>query len=203
LNLPIRISSALSALAIGSVLALAGCKSSQSEAAQPARTGPQSVSLSNEFDVTAEVVEVDQAQRTVTLRREDGRLLALQVGPAARNFDQVATGDRVRVRYKEALAASLRPAGDSARAVEGALGAGRSEAGAKPAGGVALAMSVRVKIESIDTAHGIVVFSLASGELVAHRLATAEGRSFAAGLRVGDVVQLDYAEGLALAVEPL
>lgn len=200
----IRIPSrALSVLVLGSVLALAGCRSTQSGGDQADRDGPPSVSLTNEFDATAEVVEVDRAGRTVTLRRGDGRLLTLRVGPGARNFDQVAPGDQLRVRYEETLAASLRPAGDTARAVEGALGAGRSEAGAMPAGGVAMAASVRVKIESIDEPHDIVVFSLASGELIAHRLATPEGRSFVADLRVGDVVQLDYATGLALSVEKL
>jgi hypothetical protein len=204
LKLHIRTSSlALSAIVFGSLLALASFKSAQSEAAQPARAKPAPVSLSNEFTATAEVIAVDKARRTVTLRREDGRLLALQVGQAARNFDQIAAGDQLRVRYKESLSASLRPAGETAKAAEGGAAAGRTEAGAKPGGGVALAMSARVKIESIDAPHDIVVFSLASGELIAHRLATAEGRTFVTGLHVGDVVQLDYAEALALSVEKI
>jgi hypothetical protein len=196
-------SHALCVIIFGSLLALASFKPAQSEATQPTRTKPAPVSLSNEFTATAEVIAVDHARRTVTLRREDGRLLALQVGQAARNFDQIAIGDQVRVHYKESLSASLRPAGETARPAEGAVTAGRAEAGAKPGGGVALLMSVRVKIESIDAPHDIVVFSLASGELIAHRLATAEGRSFVTGLRVGDVVQLDYAEAMALSVEKL
>ncbi len=191
------------AIVFGSLLALAGCQSAPSATEQAARTNPVPVSISNEFTATAEVMAIDHARRTVTLRREDGSLLALEVGQAARNFDQIAVGDKVRVRYKAALAASLRPAGETAQAAAGAVGAGRTEAGAKPGAGVALAMSARVKIESIDAPHDIVVFSLASGELIAHRLATAEGRSFVTGLRVGDVVQLDYAEALALSVEEL
>jgi hypothetical protein len=163
----------------------------------------QRAEISNEFTATAEVTAIERESRMVTLRREDGSLIALEVDPAARNLDQLVVGDTIRVRYKETLAASLRPAGESAREVEGVVGAGRTEAGAKPGGGVGMGMSARVKLESLDLAHDIVVFSLASGELVAHRFATPAGREFAKGLKVGDVVQLDYATGLALSVEEL
>ncbi len=191
-------------LVLGALLALHGCKSGQSGTTVPPPPPPsKSVEFSNEFTATAEVVAVERDQRMVTLRRENGSLFALQVGQAARNFDQLAAGDRVRVRYRETLAASRRPAGESARAAEGVVGAGRTAAGAKPGGALGLAMSVSVKIESLDLARDIVVFSLASGELIAHRIATAEGREFAGGLKIGDVVQLDYAEALALSVEEL
>ena len=198
-----RPSRTLPGLVLGALLALPGCKSGPSTAAAAQPPTRTRVELSNEFTATADVVTVERERRTVTLRREDGSLLALQVGQAARNFDQLEPGDQVRVRFKESLAASLPPAGESARAAEGVIGAGRTPAGAKPGGALGLAMSARVKIESIDLARDIVVFSLASGELIAHRIATSEGREFARGLEVGDVVQLDYAEALALSVEEL
>lgn len=198
----------LSLLIAGACIALFGCKSDQyeaDEATPPAASAhaAKRAEISNEFTATAEVTAVDPESRVVTLRREDGSLIALEVDPSARNLDQLAVGDTVRVRYKEALAASLRPAGESARGVEGMVEAGRTEAGAKPGGGVGLGMSARVKLESIDMKHDIVVFSLASGELIAHRFATPAGREFVEGLKVGDVVQLDYAKGMALTVEEL
>jgi len=193
---------ALPALALGTLLALAACQS-QPSAADAAEPAPAEAELSNEYTATALVAAVDHDLRRVTLQREDGSLFPLLVGPAARNFDQLAVGDRVRVRYEESLKVSRRPAGDAAAPAEGVLGAGRTEAGAKPGGALAMAVSVRVKIESIDLAHDLAVFSLASGELIAHRLATDEGRAFAADLAVGDVVQIDYAEALALSVEEL
>lgn len=200
------LSSASRALAfsiVGVLISLGGCKSPQSGSAAPAQPAKTSAQISNELTATAEVRAVEREHRVVTLRREDGSLFALQVGPAARNFDQIAVGDKVRVRYKESLVVSKRPAGETASSAQGAVGAGRTEAGAKPGGGVGLAINVRVRIESVDLAHDIVVFSLASGELISHRLATDEGRAFAAGLNVGDVVQLDYTEALALSVEEL
>lgn len=198
-----RSSRALPVLVLGALLALPGCKSGQSTAAAPPPPAKTHIEFSNEFSATADVVTIEREQRLVTLRREDGSLFALQVGQAARNLDQLAVGDHVRVRYRETMAASLQPAGESTRAAEGAIGAGRTAAGAKPGGGLGLAMNVRVRIESLDLAHDIAVFSLASGELIAHRLATSEGREFAKGLKIGDIVQLDYTEAVALSVEEL
>jgi hypothetical protein len=66
-----------------------------------------------------------------------------------------------------------------------------------------MSVSLRVKIESIDRERDIVVFSLSPGELIAHRLETDEGRDFASSLEVGDMVQLDHMEVLALTVEEL
>lgn len=43
--------------------------------------------------------------------------------------------------------------------------------------------------------------SLASGELIARRIQTPQGREFVSGLKVGDIVQLDYKEAAALSIE--
>jgi hypothetical protein len=120
-----------------------------------------------------------------------------------RNFDKIAVGDRLRVRYKETLTASRLPAGEKATPMEGVVAAGRAEPGATPAGAVGIGLSVRVRIESIDREREIVVFSLASGELLSHRIATPEGVEFVKGLKVGDTVQLDYTEVMAISIEKL
>jgi hypothetical protein len=193
----------LTTLFAGAMFALAGCKSTDSNAAATATSTPDRAEISEEITAVAEVTAIEREARVVTLKREDGGLFKLGVGQAARNFDQIAVGDKLRVRYKATLAASLRPAGESAQAAQGAVGAARTEAGAKPGVGVGMAATVRVKVESLDLARDIVTMSLASGELISHRLATPEGRAFAKGLKVGDIVQIDYAEALVLSVEEL
>jgi hypothetical protein len=62
-------------------------------------------------------------------------------------------------------------------------------------------VSARVKVESIDRDHEIVTFSRASGELGSHRVTTPEGREFLKQLNVGDVVQIDADQALALSIE--
>jgi hypothetical protein len=202
---PLRSTSSrtLPTLFASAMLALVGCKSTESDATGTDTSTPERVEISNEVSAEAEVTAVEREARIVTLKREDGTLFKLTVGQAARNFDQIAVGDKVRVRYKASLAASIRPAGETTQPAQGVAGAARTEAGAKPGGGVGMAATVRVKVESLDLARDIVTLSLASGELISHRLATPEGRAFAKGLKVGDIVQIDYSEALALSVEEL
>jgi len=198
---------------LGSLLLSTACKSTTpepqatapkaaaSQAAAPA--GPLHASISNQVSSKAQVTAVDATARLVTLRREDGTLLQVKAGDAVRNFAQIEVGDTLLVQYKESIEATRCAAGEPAMKAEGAMVAGRAEAGAKPGAGVGAAVSVRVKIESIDREHDIVVFSLASGELITRRIATPEGREFVKGLKIGDTVQLDYTVALAMALQKL
>ena len=182
-------------LLFGALLTLGACQS--------VATPPEPAEISNIITATADVVWVEADQRLVTLRSEDGGLFEFYAGEDVRNFDQIAVGDTLRVSYEERLMASLRPAEEQGAAVEGAFAAARAEEGDKPGAGIGMSVSVRVKIESIDLENDIVVFSLGSGELVAHRIATPEGQAFVKGVRLGDIVRLDYTQAIALTVEEL
>lgn len=184
---------------LGALLLLGACQSNDS--AQTSE--PLKASLAHQATISAKVVSVDSATRVLTLRRLDGTLFEVRAGEAVRNFAQIAVGDSLAVQYKETLDATRLPAGSAVLPIEAAVGAGRADAGAKPGVGVGAAVSLRVKVESIDLERGIVVFSPTSGELFARRLATDEGRQFAKFLKVGDTVQLDYAETLAVEIKEL
>jgi hypothetical protein len=210
---------------VGLLLALGACKSS--ETAKPASTTepapakatastksepkkteanqaePKRAELTSQIAETAEVVAIDPPTRSITVRGDDGIMVRIKAGDAVRNYDQIAVGDKLKVVYRDSLTATLRPAGDAATPVQAAAVAGRAEAGAKPGAGVGVMITVRVKIESIDHEHEIVVFSLASGSLLARRVVTDEGRAFVKELKVGDTVQLDYAEALAVSIDKL
>jgi hypothetical protein len=190
-------------LFLGGLFVPLGCKSGSTSPPPPPGTQTRRAEISNEFTAKAEVIAVSPADRVLTVRREDGTQFDVAVGSGVRNFDQVAVGDSLRLRYQETLAAELRPAGEPATSLHGAAAAARAPKGAKPGAGLGMGVSLRVKIESLDLARDIVVFSPESGELIARRLATPQGREFARGLKVGDTVQLDYVEVLALAVEEL
>jgi hypothetical protein len=127
----------------------------------------------------------------------------VKAGPEVRNFDQIAAGDTLRVRYHESLSATRLPAGESTAPVEGAYVAGRAKVGEKPAGGVGMAATARVKITSIDRENNIVVCSMDSGELRTVHAVRPEGREFIKSLKIGDIVQIDYTASLALAIEKL
>jgi len=161
------------------------------------------VEISHEFTATAEVVGLNEAKRLIMLRRDDGSIFNVQAGDEVRNFKQIELGDSLRLRYRESLTATLLPAGQSSTGADIAVAAGRAQPGAKPGAGMGISVNLRVRVESIDTENDIVVFSPASGELIAHAIVTPEGRAFVKELHVGDTVQLDYTEALALSIEEL
>jgi hypothetical protein len=193
-------------LLLGALLALLGCRGSESAQEPPPPPRARSAErarLSSEFAATAEVVALDPAERLVTLRREDGSSFRVKAGEEVRNFAQIAVGDKLRLRYKETLVAALLPPGADPGHAEAALAAARAEPGEKPGAGVGSGFSLRVRIESLDREHEIVVFSLPTGELLARRVVTAEGRDFVEGVKIGDLVQLTYTEALVLSIEEL
>ncbi|HEX5053259.1 MAG TPA: hypothetical protein VFZ65_15900 [Planctomycetota bacterium] len=194
--------SPLRALLATVALALAACASTSNATSSSTDSAASATAkISQEVTATAQVIGLDPAARVVTLRSEDGRLRQVRAGEAVRNFDQIKVGDTLRVQYQAAMVATLLPAGEAQRPARGAVVAARAAKGAQPAAGVGVVVSVRVHIESIDAAHDLVVFKTASGELIAHRIASDEGRAFVRKLKVGDVVQLDYGEALALGIE--
>jgi hypothetical protein len=199
---PARSGTALSLLAL---LALGGCQADQAlqPPPQPRSGSAERAQIASEVAATAEVIALDAAARLVTLRREDGSSFRVKAGDEVRNFAQIAVGDKLRVRYRETLSALLLPRDADPGRAEAALAAARAERGAKPGAGLGAGFSLRVRLESIDRENEIVVFSLPSGELMARRVVTPEGREFVAGLELGDLVQLDYTESLVLSLEEL
>jgi hypothetical protein len=201
--LPIR------TLLLAASLGLASCETPDSSKAQPAQStqptastdSPSTARISQDLKATAAVVAVDKASRRVTLRNEAGRLVEIVAGEAVRNFDQIAVGDTLKIGYRASVTVSRLPASEAASAARGAVVAARAAKGEKPAGGAGVVVTARVRIESLDMASDIVVLSTFDGELIAHRIASEEGRAFAKGLKIGDVVQMDYEEAIALGIE--
>src|SRR5947209_18545157 len=74
-----------------------------------AQANPQSpgTTVAYTTDLLATVESIDQKTRHVVLRGPNGGRVALVVGPAVENLAKVKAGDKVRVHYVEALAASL------------------------------------------------------------------------------------------------
>jgi hypothetical protein len=194
-----RLISLVALMALGT----AACKSSTSPTPAAPPQQPGRADLSSDQTATADVVSVDKAERLITLRSQEGNSLTVKAGPEVRNFDQIAAGDKLRVRYHESLSATRLPAGESTSPVQGAYVAGRAKPGANPAGGVGMAATVRVKIASIDLENNIVTCSMDSGEVRTVHAIRPEGREFIKTLKIGDIVQIDYTASLALAIEKL
>ena len=171
-------------------LLAAGC-------AQP----PKEVTVGDTIDRTLNVQSIDYATRMVTLTG-DGGTVVVHAGPEVRNLDQVRPGDRVRVQYREAIAAQLVKPGTGVAGVESAAVAARALPGDRPFAATAQQTRMTVKVYDVDTIANVVEVTGPSGYNRRVRVMDPKAREFIRGLKPGDQVEVTITEAAAISVQP-
>jgi hypothetical protein len=134
---------------VGVAIKYAQTSSGQSPAAAvPDRPG---VVYAERARTTATVEAIDKSQRTVTLKRADGRTVMLRVPPEARNFDQINPGDTVRAEYLDAVAVFVRKSDGPPQASETSA-VRLAPRGGKPGGVVVDTLEMTARVEAVDLA---------------------------------------------------
>lgn len=188
----------LAALVALPLLGLGACASSPPP--QPvAPPAPTVVSTAQE--AVGVVQSVNARTRQVAIRTPSNRVVTVVAGPEVQNLDRVRRGDRVRVRFEEAVAVQLTPRG-TAIDPEATVGAARSEPGDRPAGAVVATIRDTVRINSVDTANNTVTFTSSRGVRRTVAVRTPEMQAFIRTIRPGQRVNVAIAEATALSVEP-
>jgi len=144
----------------------------------------------------AEVLAIDPATRTLTLRREDGNTLTVVADKRIGNLSLVRVGDIVIARYGHARALSLRKArpGESEAATESA-----SRPPARPPVGGLGRRTLIGDIIAIDDRTRQATLKGLSGEVVDVVFAR---RHSLASVRIGDRVRLEYTNAVAVSIKP-
>lgn len=156
----------------------------------------------NTDEVTAIVESVDQTDRTVLLRGPAGGLLTVQVGPDVKNLPQVKPGDRVVIRYREALAAQIAKPGQSLPPVQESSHKTTAPLGQKPSGTLEHVVQARVQITAVDPKHNRVSFIGPAHIERTAQVLDPDMQRLLRTLKVGDQVDLTYTEAVAIKVEP-
>ena len=147
--------------------------------------------------LTATVVAIDKVTRTVTLKGPQ-RTVDVVAGDEVRNFDQIRVGDRVVVRYQEALTLELK----KSRAPLGAAGtaeAVRAAPGSRPAGAVGREIVVLADVVAVDPKKSIISLKGPRGNILDLKVQNPDHFKV---VKVGDQVEAVYTEALAVAVMP-
>jgi hypothetical protein len=182
------------------VLPLLGLGACAADPPQPV-TPPAPTVVSTAREAVGVVERVNPRTREVTLRVPGERRLTVVAGPEVQNFARIRRGDRVRLRYEEAVAVQLTPRGTSL-APEAALAAARAEPGQRPAGAVVAVVRDTVRINAVDTANNTVTFTTSRGVRRTVAVRSPEMQAFIRTLRPGNRVNVAIAEATALSVEP-
>lgn len=191
MNMPVPFPSACALLL---VTALAGC----ADPGPAAAPQPEVVAV-NAVSATARVERVDHAQRRLTLKLEDGRRVELEVSPEVRNFAQIRKGDRVDLSYQESVLVQVHRKGTATPDASAGGYVERAPAGGKPAGVAVRELNVVATITAIAADRSNVTLKGPRGRSIV--VAVREPRRLE-GVRVGDLVELSYTEGVALTVSP-
>lgn len=174
-------------------------------AEQPPATGstitlsqPGKAAAVSSARVTAEVIAVDKATRTVKLKGPQGRVVNVVCGEEIRNFDQLKSGDVVVAQYEQALVLDLKKGGGGIRQRSEREALERAEPGEQPAGMAARQVTIVADVIDVDPEKRII--TLKGPE----RTVDVEVRNpeHFKVVKKGDQVEAVYTEALALSIEP-
>jgi len=164
----------------------------------PLNANAKGIELGDGITITAKVVGIDKADRTLTLLGSEGNVVTLEVGQEARNFDQIEIGDQLKVEYYESVALYLGKHGQKPDASAGTVVA-RSPKGDKPAGVIVETVEASAMIKSIDKEKRTITLKLPDGTMVTTNVD--ESVKTFDTLKVGDSINARYTEAIAISVE--
>jgi hypothetical protein len=181
-----RLSSVLTIIAIASLCVGA----STAKAAESATT-------ENVKSISVTVESVDVKNRLLSLRGPQGRSMMLEVPPDVFNLSKVKAGDKLKVRYRDSIAAVVRPKGSS----EGPNDNGRTSQRGNSSMETRISRTTTVVIQSVNKSTYAVAFKDADGFSRDTVVKDPEMQKFVATLKSGDVVDVTYSEALAVGIE--
>ena len=180
---------ALTAVGLLAILVLGGATGFAQEG--------KGVELVDSNTITADVVAIDRADRTVALRGPEGNVVAVEVGQGARNFDQIQVGDKVRVKYFDSVAIFLGPHGRKPESSVSMVAA-RSPKGDMPAGAMVETVDVSATVQAINKEKREATLKWPDGKEVTTKVDKSVNFD---DLKTGDSVHARITEATAVSVE--
>jgi hypothetical protein len=190
---------------IAAAAVLAACSSAFAQSPKPGAAGgavvasePGKAVAAVAVEATANVVAIEKQTRTITLKGAEGRVVDLVAGEEVRNFDQIRVGDRVTVKYMEALSLELRKVRSNEKPSVTA-GAAAAKPGEKPAGAMGAEVHAIADVVRVDPKAGIISLKGPRGNVVDLKVRNPEHFKV---VKKGDQVDVTYTQAVALAVTP-
>jgi hypothetical protein len=158
------------------------------------------VSSTSHIQVEGQVIALDQAARTVTVRGPDGNQQTFKVSADVRNFGQVKAGDMIDVDITHSVLIELRAAEDLSTA--SATSVARAPLGDKP-GAIGVERNyVTAKIVAIDKKHYTVTMVGPKGREEMFEVKDPAMRAELVKLKPGQVIRATFTDAVAVAVTP-
>ena len=149
--------------------------------------------------ISAQVVSIDKATRTVTLKGPQGNVVDVVAGDEVRNFAQINVGDFVVVRYAQSLTLELRKVKGAVGDVTVREGAARAKPGERPGAVGAREVTAIATVTAVDPKKSTITLKGPRGNVVTLDVQNPDQFKV---VKKGDQVEVTYTEALALSVEP-
>ncbi|MGF6600846.1 hypothetical protein P3T23_005585 [Paraburkholderia sp. GAS448] len=184
---------------VAMVVLMAGCPAlAQPQTSVDVTRAPGSATVVGTAKVTATIVAIEPDSRTVTLKDGKGRVVQVEVGEEARNFDQLKVGDIVATEYREAISLSLSKTSGPRSATQRLIEK-RAAPGARPGGTIGREITVMADVISVNSKEKTVTLKGPQGNIVDVYVENPEQMK---SVRKGDQVEVVYTEAVAISVTP-
>ncbi|HMN74467.1 MAG TPA: hypothetical protein PKC97_00255 [Burkholderiaceae bacterium] len=187
------------------VLAAAAAISSSvlAQAAPPqavaiAASAPGEAVLASKVTLTATVVAIDSATRTVTLKGGSGNIVDVVVPPEAKKLDEIKVGDLVTVEYARAVSLTLKKKGDGIRSSTSQSATAGAPAGAVAGGAAAHQVTILANVTAVNKKEHYVTLRGPKGNSVDLAVQDPEQLKL---VKVGDQVEVVYTVAMAITVD--
>jgi hypothetical protein len=150
------------------------------------------------LEISAQVVSIDKAARTVTLKGPKGNVVEVVAGDEVRNFDQIKLGDFVVARYVQALTLELKKTKGGSGDVTVREGAAQAKPGERPAVAGARQVTAIADVIAVDPKKSTITLKGPRGNVLTLDVQNPDQFKV---VKKGDKVEVTYTEAVALSVE--
>jgi hypothetical protein len=188
------------ALALAAAFPLAAVAQQKAEPAKvtgAVATAPGQAGALAVVSASAVVEAVDKATRTVTLKLASGEIREVVAGEEVKNFDQIRKGDKLDIRYAEALTLELKKDGKAVVARQDSETLKRAAPGQKPGGVARREVKITAEVVAVDAAKKSVSLKGPKGNVVALDVQDPEQLKL---IKKGDKVEATYTQALAVSM---
>jgi hypothetical protein len=187
------------AVVVASLATLAVAQKPDTAAGAVVVSEPGKATVARAAELSAQVMAIDKATRTLTLKGPKGDVVDLVAGDEVRNFDQIRLGDFVVARYLQSLTLELQKTRVKAGEPIVREEAGRAAPGERPAAAGARQVTAIADVTAVDPKKSTITLKGPRGNVVT--LPVQNQDQFKV-VKKGDQVLVTYTEALALSVEP-
>ncbi|HVY04741.1 MAG TPA: hypothetical protein VHB46_02070 [Burkholderiales bacterium] len=153
------------------------------------------------IETVVTVVDVDREARVVTVKGPKGRLADISVPPEAQNLDQVHPGSRFSVVYAASVATAIsKGSGGATSTSSRSKSVELAPKGAIPGGAIVRTREINAVVDAVDRDNR--TMTVTGPERRSIEVQVGESVKDFDQVQAGDVITLQYTEGLALRMIP-